>query len=110
MSKAALSLPGSPPVFLSQALHSGFNGHKPTLFVKGEGWLNGSVVNKIITTEIWHSPKLETAVAPLVYEPEGSSWAPLHTPCLPSEPLDTTEPKRCFEHADTVSAGTEPIT
>jgi hypothetical protein len=49
MSKAVLSLPESSPAFLSQALipSPGFNGHKPTLFVKGEGWLKTSVVNKI---------------------------------------------------------------
>jgi hypothetical protein len=49
MSKAALSLPGSPPAFLSQALilRPGFNGHKPVLFIKGEGWLKISVINKI---------------------------------------------------------------
>jgi hypothetical protein len=120
--KTALSPPKTLPATLSRALIlrpefngynqipcPGFKGHKPTLFVEGEGRPNGSVVNKIITTEIWHSPKLEQAIAPLVSKPEGSSWAPLHTPCLPSEPLDTTEPKQHSEHTDAIGAGTEPV-
>lgn len=46
--KAALLLPKTLPATLSQALilHPGFNGHKPALFVEGEGRL-GTVVNKI---------------------------------------------------------------
>jgi hypothetical protein len=49
MSKAVLSLPESSPAFLLQALipSLGFNGHEPVLFIKGEGWLKTSVVNKI---------------------------------------------------------------
>jgi hypothetical protein len=47
--KAALSLPESSPAFLSQALIPcpGFNGHKPTLFIEGEGRLETSAINKV---------------------------------------------------------------
>jgi hypothetical protein len=49
LAKAALSLPETPPAFLSQVLvpHPEFNGHKPILLIEGERWLKTSVVNKI---------------------------------------------------------------
>jgi hypothetical protein len=55
-------LPGLPPAFLSQALipRPGFNGHKPTSFLEGEGRLDKSVVNKISTQNI----RMEGSCAP----------------------------------------------
>jgi hypothetical protein len=65
-SKAALSLPETPPATLSQALipRPGFNGHKPTSFLEGERWLKVSVVNKInIMTINAYSPVRSGAVS-----------------------------------------------
>jgi hypothetical protein len=49
LAEAALSLPETPPAFLSQVLlpRPGFNGHKPILLIEGERRLKTSVVNKI---------------------------------------------------------------
>jgi hypothetical protein len=75
-SKAAPSLPESSPAFLLQALipHPGFNGHKPTSFLEGEGRLDKSVVNRISTQNI----RMEGSRAP------DPAAAPLQPAILPA--------------------------
>ena len=62
-SKTALSLPKTLPAILSQALipHPGFNGHKPTLFIEGEGRLKESVISKKCRVSVSHSLVRKTA-------------------------------------------------
>jgi hypothetical protein len=70
-SKAAPSLPESPPAYLSQASipHPGFKGHKPSLFLEGEGQLDKPVVNKANYTSGTHLLIVEMAPAPFTLKP-----------------------------------------
>ena len=109
--KAALSLLKTPPAALSLALilRPGFNGHKPSSFVEGEGRLE-TVVNKNNTMGASCSPVCEMAHMPLVPEPATWPKAPLHLPSLPCKPQDTMEPNRQrLEHMDAVSAKMESV-
>ena len=106
-SKAALSLPESPPTFMLQASipRLGFNGHKPISFIEGEGQLKESVINKKHKASMPCSLIHEMAHMLLMPEAATSPKAPSHSPCLSCRPLDTAGPKRCLESMDTINVG-----
>jgi hypothetical protein len=82
-SKAVCSLPGPMHPVPSQVLvpHPGFNGHKPSsFFIEGEGRLDKSVVNKINTSVLTHSPEPKMALAPFISKPTVMLRAPTPYP------------------------------
>jgi hypothetical protein len=90
-SKAVLSLPWPIPVIPSQVIIPclGFNGHSFSSLIEGEGQLDESVVNKINTSALTHSPEPKTALALFISKPTAMLWAPAPypSPCPPRELL-----------------------
>jgi hypothetical protein len=80
--KAVLSLLGSAPVAPSQAPapSPGFNRHKPSSLLEGEGQLDKAVVSKINKASAMHSLKSETALAPFIPESHHVRWGLSNAP------------------------------